>query len=608
MVAKVWANGDIAAQADLNRWESGDPGRQAILSDLGDRASAIREKLNSAFGISTFSANDQGANPAADSATNTAAFQAANDAAVAAGGGRVTALPGTYSVDSITQDSGVHFYLPDVILSSATGDVDVIASRLTARSAASISATDLTIVNGADTTGLIVGQLINVRYAGPVHPTQNTTLTAAIDAVQTTGITLTATTGFLTSGTMLVGSELIGYTGISAGTLTGVTRGANGTTAATHAAGDVIGTAAVHWTTVAAVNSSTQLVLKDPALRPVTGSQIRFGAYRPKITGVSINVNRNTSTTPRAYGINWQAAHFGRIADVYVENGDGGIYLAQGTSDCTIHDIHMHNCGLPEISLGSAFWLFQSCCRNKINGITVTGSTWIAITLDDRSTDGSEWDGPCDDNIFREHRIRISQPGTGTNAVNVTSSNRNSFAGGYIISDSVIGTGFITNQGTQGVTHDGVLATCDKNSFSSLRLVGCRTPWNLGGVNNLVAGDVTFEGAVADPVSGGNLVYGSQATRATNVALGGGLEVRVGAFDIPSVAAASTVDVTVAVPGAQVGMLATAHPNSMPPSGLSWNAVVTGVDTVKVRIANVTAAAIDPSAAVWRVRVTGNLT
>ena len=77
-----------------------------------------------------------------------------------------------------------------------------------------------------------------------------TTLAAAItDTTTTTGITLTSSTNFKTSGpyiptinnpsgtptnAILVGTEIITYTGISSNVLTGVTRGAHGSTAATH--------------------------------------------------------------------------------------------------------------------------------------------------------------------------------------------------------------------------------------------------------------------------------------------------------------------------------------------------------------------------------------
>ena len=42
------------------------------------------------------------------------------------------------------------------------------------------------------------------------------------------------TAGFPTSGTLLVGTEQITYTGTTSTTFTGITRGANSTTAAAH--------------------------------------------------------------------------------------------------------------------------------------------------------------------------------------------------------------------------------------------------------------------------------------------------------------------------------------------------------------------------------------
>ena len=47
-----------------------------------------------------------------------------------------------------------------------------------------------------------------------------------------TSVTLTSTSGFSSSGHILVGSELITYTGISSNDLTGITRGVLGSTRA----------------------------------------------------------------------------------------------------------------------------------------------------------------------------------------------------------------------------------------------------------------------------------------------------------------------------------------------------------------------------------------
>ena len=61
----------------------------------------------------------------------------------------------------------------------------------------------------------------------------NTTLNGAINA-SVTSIVLTSATGFPATGSIFIDSECITYTGISTNTLTGCTRGTNGTTAASH--------------------------------------------------------------------------------------------------------------------------------------------------------------------------------------------------------------------------------------------------------------------------------------------------------------------------------------------------------------------------------------
>jgi len=70
-----------------------------------------------------------------------------------------------------------------------------------------------------------------------------TTLSSAINASVTTGITLADPSQFPDSGTnfILIGTEEISYTGINASNqLTGVTRGVRNTTAASHGAGDTV--------------------------------------------------------------------------------------------------------------------------------------------------------------------------------------------------------------------------------------------------------------------------------------------------------------------------------------------------------------------------------
>ena len=75
-----------------------------------------------------------------------------------------------------------------------------------------------------------------------------------------TSITLTSTTGFPTSGVIKVDSELISYTGIAGNDLTTITRGANGSSKASHSSG-----AAVEFFIAWGAASASSSVLLDPA-------------------------------------------------------------------------------------------------------------------------------------------------------------------------------------------------------------------------------------------------------------------------------------------------------------------------------------------------------
>jgi hypothetical protein len=65
------------------------------------------------------------------------------------------------------------------------------------------------------------------------------TLSSGINT-SVTSLTMASSSSFPSSGTVIIGTELITYTGNSGGTLSGLTRGANGTTAATHSSGATV--------------------------------------------------------------------------------------------------------------------------------------------------------------------------------------------------------------------------------------------------------------------------------------------------------------------------------------------------------------------------------
>lgn len=76
------------------------------------------------------------------------------------------------------------------------------------------------------------------------------------------------------------------------------------------------------------------------------------------------------------------------------------------------------------------------------------------------------------------------------------------------------------------------------------------------------------------------------------------------ALDFPSIAAQSYQDLTITVTGAAVGnAVMLARQGTWPAQGVIYTAFVSAVNTVTVRAYNITGAAIDPTAATWKVSV-----
>lgn len=72
---------------------------------------------------------------------------------------------------------------------------------------------------------------------GAWHQDGYTTLSANMTNVSTTPIQVASTAGFLSAGALIIDSELIKYTGKTATTFTGITRGAYGSSQASHTTG-----------------------------------------------------------------------------------------------------------------------------------------------------------------------------------------------------------------------------------------------------------------------------------------------------------------------------------------------------------------------------------
>jgi len=98
------------------------------------------------------------------------------------------------------------------------------------------------IVKDSD-LGTSGGKLNSMNYKEYIedHVThEDEIVTTTLDGIHSssvTTLTLTSTTDFDSAGSAYIGSEIISYTGVSGNDLTGVTRGTQSTTAASHASG-----------------------------------------------------------------------------------------------------------------------------------------------------------------------------------------------------------------------------------------------------------------------------------------------------------------------------------------------------------------------------------
>jgi len=111
---------------------------------------------------------------------------------------------------------------------------DVTPIRLTNTAVANAFTTATSTNSGGYTTVTVTDPGFGGQANDFVNITPlSTTLNGAIDS-SVTSIVLTSAAGFPATGSVFIDSECITYTGISTNTLTGCTRGTNGTTAASH--------------------------------------------------------------------------------------------------------------------------------------------------------------------------------------------------------------------------------------------------------------------------------------------------------------------------------------------------------------------------------------
>ena len=142
------------------------------------------------------------------------------------------------------------------------------------------------------------------QYGGTVPGAFVDTLSSGINTTVTT-IPVTSNTGFPATGTVAIGNELIAYTGKGTNTLTGATRGALGTTAASHSNSSVVTNATDYKGWGNAVEASS--VTLEPALWSLSNfgqvlvATIANGKTFTWDSGIAARFTTRSSTTTTGY-------------------------------------------------------------------------------------------------------------------------------------------------------------------------------------------------------------------------------------------------------------------------------------------------------------------
>lgn len=351
----------------------------------------------------------------ADGTTNDAtAFAAANAYLQTIGGGTILVprvASGNYHitelvyVDSNITIKGLGKPLIDIDESSPGGIVPRPRSTTGAISAGSRSL----VVGSA--TGMDVGDVLTVEAAGGATTVQATTLTTGINST-INEIALASVTGLSTAGTMLIGgTEIIRYTGISTLTLTGVTRGQLGTTAAAHLSGATADTVNSLNAQIEAV-SGTTITLVETAVFGVSAAEVETGSANVMITGLQLNGNRNLVTPPNAnpHPILIRAGSNVIVNDCVIYNGDhSAVFIDRGSRNCTVQNCDFYDIGIPLSDLGSAIWLWGGTRNCTIDNNRIWGDTSHGITVDDRSSTHDMYDGSPRNNAITRNKINLSR-------------------------------------------------------------------------------------------------------------------------------------------------------------------------------------------------------
>ena len=333
-----------------------------------------------------------GASPAADWQKNRDAIQKAIDICADNGGGNVALKSGTYLVKGLEIKNNVTLSGDSVTLKNPDGLFPDIIKSYSLNTQATINDDNKTLTL-KDYKNIEKGSVIAVRAGRGMHYSQKTTLVNDIDSTQTAGIKLQSTYGFVAAGYMVLGNEVISYSGISNSELTGVERGIFGTAPEPHSQGSNIGIATRFYTTIADIKENGVVTLETEIPFKIKNSDVTIGVINPKIKDIRLDGNRIQGGAPsEVHPIKFELTRFGLIENVTIQNGESGIMARNGNHDLLVSNPTFIDCGVVEKTFGSGGWLFRANRRCKYINVTAVGKMWTGVYFDDRTSTGLEWD------------------------------------------------------------------------------------------------------------------------------------------------------------------------------------------------------------------------
>jgi hypothetical protein len=166
----------------------------------------------------------------------------------------------TLNVHPVTTTQGgtnvTSYTLGDTLYASATNTLSKLSGNTTTTQKF-LTQTGTGSASAAPIWKVLSPSDINTQY-GAFHFDYSTTLTSTINGTVTT-IPVVSTTGFSATGAIIIGVELITYTGITATSFTGCTRGVNGSSNVSHTSGTYVNgaqTTPLNTSTLLQINTS----------------------------------------------------------------------------------------------------------------------------------------------------------------------------------------------------------------------------------------------------------------------------------------------------------------------------------------------------------------